>query len=128
MYQRDWIDNVRWGAIGSGMILGLALQVLLTVAVLRPLHLMAGWGGVIVVELCVAAGAFLAAWLARRSPLTNGLAAALGGAAISLVATAVRAPQSLNVLSVLFLFGTFAVMGLLGGGAALLAHARAGTR
>jgi putative membrane protein (TIGR04086 family) len=93
MYQRDWLDDLRWGAIGIGGAVALLLQV----------------------ELCIALGAFAAGWHARRAAVMNGLVVALVGAAISLIATAIRGPREISVLGILFLFGTFALMGALGG-------------
>lgn len=115
MYQRDWLDDLRWGAIGMGGALALLLQVALTLIVLQPLGIAPTWTAAALVELCIALGAFAAGWRARHAAVINGLAAALAGAAISLIATALRAPREISVLGILFLFGTFALMGTLGG-------------
>src|SRR5262245_19332324 len=55
MYQRDWLDELNWAAILAGVVLALALQVVLTFALLRPLNLSLGWPAVVIVEWCVAA-------------------------------------------------------------------------
>lgn len=128
MYQQDWLDELRWGAVVVGAMLALALQVLATFLVLRPFGLLEGWFAVAIVEVCIAAGAFVAGWRAERAALINGLIAALVGAAVSLAATALRTPQQLSLINILFLFGTFAAMGVLGGFAANLARSRVVSR
>jgi putative membrane protein (TIGR04086 family) len=115
MYQRDWLDDLSWGAIGIGGAVALVLQVALTLLVLQPLGISLTWSAAVLVELCIALGAFVAGWRARHAAVINGLAAALLGAAISLLATVARAPREISVLGILFLFGTFALMGALGG-------------
>jgi len=115
MYQQDWLDDLSWSAILAGVLLALGLQVVLTFALLRPLNLSLGWPAVVVVEWCVAAGAFITGWRARQAAVFNGLVTALISAVISLAATVVRTPIAINIWSLLFLFGSFATMGLMGG-------------
>ena len=118
MYQHDWLDDLQWGAIALGTALAVALQVIVTFLVLRPFDLTLEWSAVVLVELCIAIGAFMAGWRARRGALVNGLITALVSAIISLAATLLRTPGALSLASVVFLFGTFATMGVLGGLAA----------
>ena len=122
MYQGDWLDELRWGAIASGLLLALALQLLMTFLLLRPLDLLSSWTAVALVEGCIGAGAFVAGWRAGRAAVINGIGVALGGATVSLAATTLHGSQSLTMLSVLFLYGTFVVMGALGGFAVRFAH------
>ncbi|HEU4323508.1 MAG TPA: TIGR04086 family membrane protein [Roseiflexaceae bacterium] len=115
MVHRDWLDELRWDALLGGIAGTVVLQIALTLLVLRPLGLTMSWAGVALVELCVAAGAFWAGWRAPQAALAGGLSTALAGAALSLLATALRTPAQITPLSMLFLFGTFALMGALGG-------------
>ncbi|NJM05289.1 TIGR04086 family membrane protein [Candidatus Gracilibacteria bacterium] len=115
MHQHDWLDDIRWLAVVQGVLLALTVQVLATMLVLAPLGIGLDWTAVVVVELSVAAGAFACAWLARQAALINGLVVACGSALVSLSATALTQPDELTISSVLFLFGSFALMGLAGG-------------
>ena len=115
MYQQDWLDDLQWAAIAIGTALAVALQVIVTFLVLRPFELTSDWSAVALVELCIAIGAFVAGWRARRGALVNGLITALVSAIISLAATLLRTPGALSLASVVFLFGTFATMGVIGG-------------
>ncbi len=115
MNQQDWLDELRWGAIALGTVCALALQVIVTFAVLRPFALPLGWGAVALVELCIVIGAFVAGRRAPEAPLVNGLTMSLVCAVVSLVASVMRAPGTLTLGSIAFLFGTFAVAGVLGG-------------
>ncbi|NJO85284.1 MAG: hypothetical protein HC828_22755, partial [Blastochloris sp.] len=72
MYQRDWLDDVRWVAILLGVLSTLLLQISITLLILRPLDLALGWTAVILVELCIAVGAFISGWRAQHAPLVNG--------------------------------------------------------
>jgi putative membrane protein (TIGR04086 family) len=128
MYQRDWLDDVRWVAILLGVLTAVLLQIGATLLILRPLELALGWTAVVLVELSIATGAFISGWRAQHAPMVNGLIAALASAVLSLLATALRAPTDLNVFSILFLFGTFAVMGVIGGLAAGQIRARQAAR
>lgn len=114
MYQQDWLDALRWRALLIGVLLAVSLQVVATFVVIIPFDLSLGWASVALVELCIAIGAFVAAWRAREHTLLNGVATALCCAVVSLIATVANSPASLDALSILFLFGTFAVMGALG--------------
>lgn len=120
MFERDWLDELRWGAIGLGIVVAIGTQVALTLLVLRNVETLVGWGAVVGVELCIALGAFCAGWRARHAALINALVAALISAACSLAVTAARAPATINLPSIAFLFGTFALMGVIGGGIAML--------
>jgi putative membrane protein (TIGR04086 family) len=115
VYQRDWLDELRWGAVLSGVLVAVVAQVVITALVLRPIEPALGWLAVGLVELCIATGAFVAGWRARHAAIANGLIAALLDAAVSLAATAARTPSAVNLLSVVFLFVTFATMGAVGG-------------
>jgi hypothetical protein len=115
MYERDWMDDLRVGAIGVGVVVAIAAQVAGALLVLRPLALGSGLVAVGLVALCVLGGAFCTAWKAQRSPLANGLICALLCASVSLVATAAQTPAALNLANTAFLFGCFAALGLLGG-------------
>lgn len=115
MYQQDWLDELRWGAILIGTLLALSLQVIVTFTIFRPFGFSLGWSAVVIVELCIACGAFVAGWRARQAAFVNGLITAVASAVISMLATAMSTPGALNLPSIAFLFGTFAVMGALGG-------------
>lgn len=115
MYHSDWLDDLRWGAIGVGVAAAFIAQVLLTLVVLRPFNLSATWAAIVLVELCVAFGAFVAGWRTERAAFVNGAVTGLLSAGVSLVATAVRSPAQITVWSILFLFASFAVFGVLGG-------------
>ncbi|MEM8529774.1 MAG: TIGR04086 family membrane protein [Chloroflexota bacterium] len=115
MYQQDWLDVIRWKAVLTGVLLAVSLQVLFTLAIMVPLGLTLSWTAVALVELCIVVGAFIAGWRAQEGIFVNSMAAALVCAVVSLAATAVRTPADLNLFGILFLFGTFAIMGALGG-------------
>jgi putative membrane protein (TIGR04086 family) len=115
MYQRDWMDELHIGAIGLGAGVAVAAQLALALLVLRPLELGSGLVAVVLVALCVLGGAFSAARKARRAPRANGLICGLLCAVISLVATAVHTPAGLSPANTAFLFGSFGVLGMLGG-------------
>jgi putative membrane protein (TIGR04086 family) len=115
MNQRDWLDELRWGAISLGTLCALALQVIVTFAILRPFALPLGWGAVALVELCIVIGAFVTGRRAPEAPLVNGVIMSLVCATVSLVASVIRAPGTLTLGGTAFLFGTFAVAGVLGG-------------
>jgi putative membrane protein (TIGR04086 family) len=115
VYQRDWLDELRWGAVLSGVLVAVAAQVVVTALVLRPIEPSLGWLAVALVELCIATGAFVTGWRAQHAAIVNALIAALLSAAVSLAVTAARTPSAVNLLSVLFLFVTFAAMGAVGG-------------
>jgi putative membrane protein (TIGR04086 family) len=115
MYERDWMDELHFGAISIGVAVATVAQIVVALLVLRPLELRSGLVAVGLVALCILGGAFSAAWKARRGLLANGLVCALLCAGISLIATAAHMPTALSVANVLFLFGCFAALGLLGG-------------
>lgn len=118
MFQQGWLDQVRWKAVAFGVILAVSLQVMVTLLVVIPLGLSFDWTLVALIELCVAAGALVAAWRAADAAVLNGIVTGVVCAAISLITSAARGPDALNVWSILFLFGTFAVMGIISGLAA----------
>ncbi|MGQ9893293.1 MAG: TIGR04086 family membrane protein [Roseiflexus sp.] len=115
MSRSDWLDDMHWGAVALGVAIALAMQVAITLLLLNPLAITLSWTAVVLVELCIAAGAFVSGWRARRAALLNGLMAGLISAVISLLATVIQTPAQVDMLNVLFLFVTFGVMGLLGG-------------
>lgn len=115
MSRSDWLDDMHWGAVALGVAIALAMQVAITLLVLNPLAITLSWTAVVLVELCIAVGAFVSGWRARRAALLNGLMAGLISAVISLLATVIQTPAQVDMLNVLFLFVTFGVMGLLGG-------------
>jgi putative membrane protein (TIGR04086 family) len=115
MYQQDWLEALDWKAILIGVLTAVSLQIFVTFLIMIPLDLALDWAAVALVELCIAIGAVVAGWRARDGALINGVATALACAIISLVATTTRTPADLNLFSILFLFGTFAAMGALGG-------------
>ncbi|NOK62383.1 MAG: TIGR04086 family membrane protein [Chloroflexi bacterium AL-W] len=115
MYQQDWLDVIQWKAVLIGVLIAVSLQVLLTLVVMVPLGLTLSWAAVALVELCIVVGAFVTGWRAQEGLFLNSLATALVCAIISLAATVARTPADLNLFGVLFLFGTFAIMGALGG-------------
>jgi len=115
VYQRDWLDELSWRAIVPGVAGAILAQIVLTLVVFRPLNLELDWSAVLMVELSIGAGAFLSGWLAWRSPIINGLITALLSAAIALMLTAASTPTAISLLNVMFLFGTFSAMGVLGG-------------
>ncbi|MGQ9528912.1 TIGR04086 family membrane protein [Chloroflexus sp.] len=115
MSRSDRLDDMHWGVVALGVAIALAMQVAITLLVLNPLAITLSWTAVVLVELCIAAGAFVSGWRARRAALLNGLMAGLISAVISLLATVIQTPAQVDMLNVLFLFVTFGVMGLLGG-------------
>jgi hypothetical protein len=115
MYQQDWYDSIRWNAVLLGVALAITLQILVTFLIIIPLNLSFDWSAVALVEGCIAAGAFICAWQARGAALINSVTSAMLCATISLIMTTVRAPADLNLWSIIFLFGTFGIVGALSG-------------
>jgi putative membrane protein (TIGR04086 family) len=124
MYQRDWLDELRWIPILLGVVLAIATQIVLTWIVLRPFNIGLTWAAVVLVEVCIFAGAFVTGWRADRSGLINGLAVGLISAALSLLATVLQSPTALTAINIVFLFVTFGIMGALGGFAAQFVRER----
>ncbi|MBC8160042.1 MAG: TIGR04086 family membrane protein [Roseiflexaceae bacterium] len=124
MYQQDWLDELGWGAIALGVLVGLLLQMAATFAVLQPSGQTIGLPAVVVVQACIGLGALVAGLRAHRAPLLNGLLAALGCALIALALTALRAPDQLSALSILFLFAACGLAGVIGGWAARIVRQR----
>ena len=115
MYQQDWLDVIQWKAVLIGVLIAVSLQVLLTLAVMVPLNLTFSWAAVVLVELSIVVGAFIAGWRAQQGIFVNSIATALICAAVSLISSVARTPADLNLFGLIFLFGTFAIMGALGG-------------
>lgn len=115
MYNRDWMDELSWIPVLIGVFIAMCLQVSATFLVIIPFNIPLDWVSVILVELCIAIGAFITSWRAKEARLINGIATALICAVISLIVTAARTPADLNIWTIVFLFGTFGVMGAIGG-------------
>jgi putative membrane protein (TIGR04086 family) len=116
----DWLDRLieNWAGILLGVGLAVFIQVLSAILMWLVGLPMGTPLTLLLTELSICIAGFVAAWMARRMPLINGVTTAVICAFLSLIATTIVNPFGISLLSLLILFGGYSLMGLLGGGLA----------
>lgn len=121
-----WIDDLidSWPVVLLGVVAGVGLQLILALLLMvSGLPLVTPFTFVLA-ELSILAGGFAASWLTKRAHLVRSVSVGVICAFISLIASTWENAARVSPLSVLVLLITYAVMGGLGGYAAIWIKAR----
>lgn len=113
----DWLDNLDWLMLGLGIVVGVVGQTLMTVILI--ITSLSGYPVLILImtQVMILMGGFVAAWRKseRSAKALNGIIAALVCAFVSLIASVSANPENgSNWSGLLFLFGSYTLMGALG--------------